>query len=173
MVSISVIGFSQQYSRHDNNTHIDKGFETKINLGYGFGMGEYKNNLFMMNIVAGYRFSPFYSMGIGTSLALYVTDNLTQVPIFLNMQINFSKTAVSPYISLDAGYTYGLNADNEKGGVGAYIAPNAGLNIRLSNSIALNLSIGYRTQFMRIRHYSTNYKDIKLNSYTFNVGLIF
>jgi hypothetical protein len=26
---------------------------------------------------------------------------------------------------------------------------------------------------MRIRHYSTNYKDIKLNSYTFNVGLIF
>jgi hypothetical protein len=70
-------------------------------------------------------------------------------------------------------YSEELNADNEKGGVGVYLKPNAGLNIRLSNSIALNLSIGYRTQFMRIRHYSTNYKDIKLNSYTFNVGLIF
>ena len=173
LVSISYIGMSQQYSRHDDNTHIDKGFESKINIAYGNGVGDYKNNLISMDVIAGYRFSPFYSMGIGASLVLYLPDNYKHVPIYMNMQINFSKSVVSPYIGLDAGYTYGRNADNEKGGVGAYLKPNAGLNIKLSNSIALDLGFGYRTQFTRIKDYSTNYKDIKLNSFTFNVGIIF
>lgn len=174
----SLVSFGQ-YSRHSKNTHLDKGFESKISIGYGFGKAQhddYSHNRLKVNVLASYRFGPHFSTGIGTGLIMYTSGkyvNLNLVPIYLNLQANFSKTKVSPYIGTDVGFSLGKVLKDNLHNVGFYFNPGLGINIKLSKSTAMDIGVSYETQYMRVHDWETNYKDLRLSAFIFSVGLIF
>jgi long-subunit fatty acid transport protein len=173
LISSSIITYGQYYSRHNPNTYLDRGFEAKINIGYGFGIGDYKYDVIKFDVVSSYRFNSYFSTGIGTGVIFNVKNNGGYIPIFLNLQTNFSKSNVSPYLAGDIGFSIGRHVDGKIKNVGFYLHPSGGLNIKVSDAAAINIGLGYRTQYLRIRDYHTNYKDIKLNSLMLNIGVIF
>lgn len=121
---------------------------------YGFASDDF---LLGVNFLWGYRFNPFLSLsgGVGLSLAGYYNydydcgwgsgcsdDNVAVLlPVFARFQVNFLKTRVSPFFSMDLGY---LCALDDYGHGMAIINPALGLSVRIGKRFALNTSLGYQ-----------------------------
>ena len=59
--------------------------------------------------VNGYRFSPHFAMGIGAGLNYYFDNQQITAPIYLHLNADILKRAVTPYIALNLGYNIQLN----------------------------------------------------------------
>ena len=59
--------------------------------------------------VNGYRFSPHLAMGIGAGLNYYFDHKQITAPIYLHLNADILKRAVTPYIALNLGYNIQLN----------------------------------------------------------------
>ena len=59
--------------------------------------------------VNGYRFSPHLAMGIGAGLNYYFDHKQITAPIYLHLNADILKRAVTPYIALNLGYNVQLN----------------------------------------------------------------
>ena len=93
-----------------------KGFEPSIKAGYEIALDD--NQSFGAQFVAGYRVSDLFRIGVGTGI--YWCEHLYEeefksydayketalyVPVFVNGKVNFVNKGISPYFSVDLGYS--------------------------------------------------------------------
>lgn len=59
--------------------------------------------------VNGYRFSPHFAMGLGAGLNYYFDNEQITAPIYLHLNADILKRAVTPYVALNLGYNIQIN----------------------------------------------------------------
>ncbi len=129
-----------------------------------------------MNIVNGYRFNPYFSLGFGTGARYYSEggNDALLVPIFLDTRVNFINNKVSPYFALGTGYSF--DATNSFEGVGLLINPSLGVSFKVADKSALNLGLGYEMQKVKVyyrNYYSSRESTETSGSISLNVGFSF
>ena len=81
--------------------YIHKWMPGSVQAPYDFMLGA--------SYVNGYRFSPHFAMGLGAGLNYYFDHEQITAPIYLHLNADILKRAVTPYIALNLGYNIQLN----------------------------------------------------------------
>ncbi len=126
-------------------TPVKAGMQQEVSLEAG-GLVECWNAILGVNYTIGYRFNNtlFLGGGIGGGYNDSRSDLYAQA--FADVRAYLTKTRVQPFFDLSAGYCmleenlYGDSEVTADGGL--MIAPQFGINCRLSNRIGLNFGIG-------------------------------
>jgi len=126
-------------------------------LGYGVGLLEgldrYKDtakgqSYFMLTVFNGFTLSPYIQLGITLGVEIWNTRIFS--PVYMDFRSNILKTANSPFVYLDLGYSLGWMHGQAGGGLGGGTAGlGAGGKIMLTRKQALVLSAGYNLQQTR------------------------
>lgn len=153
-------------------------------MAYGFAEDDF---IIGVNFLWGYRFNPYFSLMGGTGLNLagfygydcdwnwdYDCDDdevAVMMPLFARLQVNFLKTRVSPFFSMDLGYLWSLD---DYGHSMAIINPAMGVFVRIGRRFALNTSLGYQVidkGYMNRKN--TSYKNSSDGAVTLKVNFVF
>jgi len=156
--------FGQESKVSTPNTGLKKGyrgiaeFETMIPFGIRF------------NVINGYQFNPYFSLGFGVGFHWYIEDGLL-LPLFADFKVNFLNKKVSPYLSLAVGYSFNLTESNPSG---MYFSPTCGVRFKFTEKTAMNVGLGMG--FQGFSYYG--YSSYKSTYYAFvfnflNVGFLF
>lgn len=124
------------------------GYVNITELDYGIGLSDtnvpYSKYHFGLTSFNGYQINRFFIVGGGTGILFYNDGFL--VPLYLSGRITYPvvnrKTA--PYLNTDAGALF--NLENFNGGTRLFVNPAIGIRYTLSQTVALNLSMGLFTQ---------------------------
>ena len=81
--------------------YIHKWVPGSIQSPYDFMLGA--------SYVNGYRFSPHFAMGLGAGLNYYFDNEQITAPIYMHLNADILKRAVTPYVALNLGYNMQLN----------------------------------------------------------------
>lgn len=81
--------------------YIHKWMPGSVQAPYDFMLGA--------SYVNGYRFSPHFAMGLGAGLNYYFDNEQITAPIYLHLNTDILKRAVTPYIALNLGYNIQIN----------------------------------------------------------------
>ena len=81
--------------------YIHKWMPGSVQAPYDFMLGA--------SSVNGYRFSPHFAMGLGAGLNYYFDNEQITAPIYLHLNTDILKRAVTPYIALNLGYNIQIN----------------------------------------------------------------
>jgi len=155
-----------------------------IEAGYGLKTGDYGLNNFRMNFIGSISLGKHFKLGLGLGYRnyfdnpdkhpdWYLVSGKTQVPVFLDMRILFSKKKLTPFFALGiGGTTEASKVDTTKHG--SFINPSAGLWLRLGKNSALFADIAYEGLQME---YASPVDNIpfrrKNNSISLNIGIEF
>ncbi len=155
-----------------------------IEAGYGLKTGDYGLNNFRMNFIGSISLGKHFKLGLGLGYRnyfdkpdkhpdWYLVSGKTQVPVFLDMRILFSKKKLTPFFALGVGGTTETSkVDTTKHG--SFINPSAGLWLRLGRNSALFADIAYEGLQME---YASPVDNIpfrrKNNSISLNIGIEF
>ena len=129
------------------------GYSALADLGL---MGGAQNTMSLM-LINGYQFKN--RLGVGGGFGVEKFDEQV-IPVFADIRYNFLKGGITPFIYLQAGYSYPLgksptgNTNEVKGG--ALINPGVGLRLNFTAHNALIFSLGWRYQEIR-SHYNYYY----------------
>lgn len=141
-----------------------KGFEPQIRISFDEGIDYQKNFSFGADFIAAYRFNEIVRLGAGVGID-YVNMKFEEskyigykkyddyfeaamtIPVFANIKVDFLKTKVSPYLSVDCGYNifipFSKYAQNNK--LGFMIRPAFGVDIRFQKCV-LFIEVAYKYQ---------------------------
>jgi hypothetical protein len=103
--------------------------------------------------INGYLFNPHLSTGIGIGLHFY--PGMVLVPLFADVRYNFTKTPVTPFVALGAGYSFtymevfGFESTKDYFG-GPMLNPSFGVKFTFRSGKAFQMNLGYRYQETRI-----------------------
>ena len=157
------------------NSGIESGYVGTLELGYQVGLGTYGMDRLKLNIINGYQLNPYVALGIGTGMRYYPDAEAVLVPFFANARVNFMDNQITPYASLDIGYS--LDATNGFEGVGLMMNPTIGVSFKVSDKSFLNVGLGYEMQKMEFLYLYSNggYYTTSENSGALNihVGIVF
>ncbi len=138
-----------------------KGFVTVAELSYTSGTGEvstrvgnYKNNLkaYCMSISRGYLVAPTFYIGFGTGYDYYETAKL--LPLFVDLRADFVRQRVRPLLALRLGHSLGWKENQTGANWGGFmVQANLGIRLMLSYSRSVHLSIGVKSQQMKIEYF--------------------
>ena len=81
--------------------YIHKWMPGSVQSPYDFMLGA--------SYLNGYRFSPHFAMGIGAGLNYYFDNEQITAPIYLHLNADILKRAVTPYVALNLGYNIQIN----------------------------------------------------------------
>jgi hypothetical protein len=143
----------------DENVKTD-GFTTMIEFVYGNAEASdlvsayYAFDKPSLGIVTvnGYMFNPHLSVGIGIGIHGY--NNIGFIPVFADVRYNAIKGTITPFVSLDAGYSFTTDEivhserDQIQGGI--YSNLSIGIKFFTRRSQALAFSFGYNYQNMQV-----------------------
>lgn len=167
-----------------------KRFEPSVKLIGGIGVDNYKNKSAGLEATLGYRFNEYFKAGVGTGISwcdllfeeekeelLDYEDEYREseafVPVFANVKANFLKEGISPYFSLNIGYSFLLSfsdyADNAE--LGFMANPAFGVDFPLSKG-SLSVEIGYKYQAMDFDGYGYN-EEMNHSQITLGLGYNF
>ena len=144
--------FSQEI-RHQGKvstpgTGLKKGYRGIVELGTVLPFG------IRLDIINGYQFNPYFSLGFGTGLHAYFDEGLL-MPFFVDLRINYMDRKISPYTSLGIGYSFNLTDYFEPSGV--YFSPTCGVRFKLNEKCAMNVGLGLGIQGFSYYHYYYDY----------------
>lgn len=159
------------------------GYYGLIELGYGMQVGDKGYDIGKFNFINGYRFSPHFSAGIGVGLRYYAYDVFEEnffgysdlietggIPVFLDLRAHFSKGNVSPYLVLNAGFTF----DSQMFEPNLMISPGAGVKIKVSRKSSFLVGISYDIQEYTLYDFEQeSLLDEKLTNVSLNLGFSF
>lgn len=152
-----------------------KGFESSVKISYEVPLDQ--NQSFGADYIAGYRLSETFKIGLGTGAYwcshLYEEDNkygdykesAMYIPIYVNGKINFTGDGVSPYFTLDLGYSLFVSfsdyADENK--LGLFARPAFGVDFPIGEG-KLFTEVGYKYQKRKWDYFeSPNYSQITIS----------
>jgi hypothetical protein len=134
----------------DNNYSKKRsGYIGIVETGYSFGFGGegVNSNSISFDIINGYRFNPYFSLGAGAGLHYYQNEKTYLIPLFADARVNFINNRISPYLSLGLGCSfYTSNFDV----AGIFFNPTAGIKLKM-RGISLLFGIGYKLQEVELR----------------------
>ena len=141
-----------------------KGFEPQIRLTFDEGIDYQRNFSFGADFLAAYRFNEIVRLGAGAGIK-YINMKFEEpkyigykkydayfeaamtIPIFANVKVDFLKTKVSPYLSVDCGYNifipFSKYAQDNK--LGFMVRPAFGVDIRFQKCV-LFIEVAYKYQ---------------------------
>ena len=137
-----------------SSSFYDKGYQGVIDAGYALGVGDFGLDFIKLNIINGYRANNNFALGIGTGIRYYSDLESVFVPIFADFRANFNASNVSPYLAINLGYS--LNASNDFEGIGLLFSPSIGTMFNTSEKTAVNFSVGYEMQKMKVQYFLFN-----------------
>jgi hypothetical protein len=140
--------------RNASSLTLSTGFFGKVNFqggGIDAGIG--------LNVIGGYRFNDYLSLGLGTgynqyinSLFSYYYNGLSYnwnyyhggfIPLYVDFKVNMTKTKFSPYWQMDAGYGFSVN----RFGKGGYmLGSSVGCDYKLDNRHIISLGFNWLMQ---------------------------
>lgn len=129
------------------------GYTALADLGF---MGGDQNTVSLM-LINGYQFKNRLSIGAGFGIEKFKEQ---VIPVFADVRYHFLKGSITPFVYMQAGYSYPLGSSAEgnmtevKGG--AMLNPGLGLRMNFTSRNALIFSLGWRYQEIR-SHYSYYY----------------
>lgn len=129
------------------------GYSALADLGF---MGGKQNTMSLM-LINGYQFKNHLSAGAGFGIEKFDEQ---VIPVFGDVRYNFLKGNITPFVYLQAGYSWPLGKSTKgdltevKGG--ALINPGIGLRMNFTTHNALIFSLGWRYQEIR-SHYEYYY----------------
>ncbi len=137
-------------SKSNSSSGLSSGYLRIINFGFGFGLGDYGKgtSCLKLEVINGYQFNPYFSLGFGTGLKFYFNKYKSSslvIPLFADFRAHFIDYIVSPYIDLGIGYT--IEATPEFRGLGFMLNPSVGASVKIGKKSAMNFGLGY---FMQI-----------------------
>jgi hypothetical protein len=177
-----------------NHPGLKKGAHINTEAGYAIATGKYDLDFIKADFIAGYRFNQFFSAGIGAGCRCYLhsvavekqavkpsfalswpeipADRVKQhlsigFPLFADFRANLINNNVTPYASLDIGYSFIItdatpgdqwnyqpsNPDAVKRHLykgGFFITPACGLSFKISRKHLMNINIGCEMQRMTV-----------------------
>lgn len=125
------------------------GYRGFVDFGFTKGLGDSGADRFELTTSHGYQFTPYFFTGAGIGIHYYMDmwwngDNVPFIPLFIDLRGNLMQGSIVPFIGLKGGYS--LVVDDGLYGGGLYAAPSVGVKYMLSETFALNLSLGYSYQ---------------------------
>jgi hypothetical protein len=149
------------------------GYIGLVELGYGIGVGDYSMDRLKLNIINGYQFNPYLAVGFGTGLRYFLDAESCLIPLFTNVRANLLDYKISPYFSLDIGYSIGVGDLDG----GFLLSPTIGASFKISENNALNVGIGYEMQNLEFSWYDSYYSygstSENCGAFTIKVGVSF
>jgi len=154
-----------------------------IELGYGFGVGEYGMNNFRFNFINGIKIGSYFSIGLGVGYRHLYADNQTdrylvssteQIPVFIDFRTTFTAKKLTPYLALGYGAASGIDSTETANG-GLLFNASGGIWYNVSDRFAVFAGIAFEIQkleFSETNPYTNNYKK-NANSISFNIGISF
>jgi hypothetical protein len=154
-----------------------------IEIGYGFGPGDYGINNFRFNFINAIRIGQYSSIGLGlgyrhlfteNSAAPYLVSNIKRIPVFLDLRTSFSAKKLTPYLAVGIGGTSGYGStDSEDSGL--LFNASGGIWYNVSPRFAVFAGIGLeimKLEFSETDPFANNYKK-NTNSLDINIGISF
>ncbi len=139
----------------DKPANTSRGYEGRADISYGRSVMGNVFNVAAINLTNGYRFNPYFYLGAGVGVRSYHYQqniiysptygdfkfvNEFVVPVFATVSVDFTKTRLAPFLSVNAGYGIPFGG-NEMGGV--TVAPSIGVAYKLKKKVRLSLSAVY------------------------------
>jgi hypothetical protein len=153
-----------------SGTYAQSGYEKSIEVGGLIGLDKFTNGSFEIEMINGYRFNSYFSVGAGVGFrytdALYYKSYMSHesyesrdgkylIPFFGRVKANFTDTKVSPFLLADFGYTFDIGQNPNKNTYGLLINPAFGVNIKLNeNKIGLYFLVGYNLQNAQYKYFN-------------------
>lgn len=121
--------------RPNKNDYKKRGYYGEVEVGYSTGFDISNFSTPALAVVNGYKFNPYFMMGLGGGA--YLADLHCFVQVYLHFKSEFMPASkVSPFLSLNCGI------DNFTGIV---FSPNLGARYRISRSSSVFASVGLQT----------------------------
>lgn len=79
------------------------------------------------------------------------------LPLYGHGKINFTKTGISPYLSLNAGYTLSLTSSYDHPGL--MVKPSFGVDFPLNNGGSFFAQVAYKYQHFNYTYFSITETD--------------
>lgn len=156
--------------------YAQSGYEKSIEAGGLIGLDKFTNSSFEIEMINGYRFNNYFSVGAGLGFrytdALYYKsyigsksyesrDGKYLIPFFGRVKANFTDTKVSPFLLADLGYTFDVGQNPNKNTFGLMINPAFGVDIKLDeNKIGLYFLVGYNLQNAQYKYFNDTSVDM-------------
>lgn len=147
-------------------------FKPTVNVYYDLGIDDYKTNTIGIDFISGFKVTDLITLGAGTGIGssdmLYYKsynkgdsydsrETVMILPLYGHGKINFTQTGISPYLSLNAGYTLSLTSSYDDPGL--MIKPSFGVDFPLKNKGSLFAQVGYKYQHFNYTYFSITETD--------------
>ncbi|MBX2973211.1 MAG: hypothetical protein KF797_08920 [Flavobacteriales bacterium] len=158
----------QGRARNDrNNTGPRSGYSGIVETGYQQGVGYYGSSRLKLNIINGYRFNPYLSMGLGVGMRYFTDPGDVLLPLFADFRVRFMDKTVTPYFSTGIGYSFDLGDGFT--GAGFFLNPALGVAFKVSPKVALHVALDHEMQQVTTWDYSPYYNHL-YNTYYYNAN---
>ena len=127
---------------------LTKGYVGIVDVGYEFSIGLYNRDRFQVDIINGYQFNPYFSIGLGTGLRIYPDVQEILIPLYTDFRVTMMDNKVSPYFSAAIGYSFKVT--DGSGSSGFLFNPTLGITLKVSENSLMFLGLGYELQVMEI-----------------------
>lgn len=123
----------------------------------------------------GYNFNPYLYLGVGTGLKLYfdkininsAIEVTPSLPLFASFRFYFANTSFTPYLAIDAGYSFMAGIDVTM----FFYHPTFGFRFPIGEKTKMNVGLGYERQ--GAEKYSYSDSKTYIESLNINKGISF
>lgn len=133
--------------------------ELEIIMQYGQKIGGKGSSSYGVHAAYGWRLSESFLIGIGAGADYNFKNDMIYLPVFLRLKAYLNKGITRPFIAMNIGYAidwentiddYGyIDFYNREENLGGFMmTPSVGVSVRVSRSVALDISAGYRMQWI-------------------------
>lgn len=137
-----------------SGTGGDYGFKPSGFVGnYEIGLSDYPQGgnvaMFSVNLVNGYMFNPYFSLGFGVGAEISA-KKVYNFPVYADMRAYLTKTRVAPYFNFATGYNALVmqSEDYYDSGTDIYhcfmFSPAFGVRFAINQKVGATFSIGYK-----------------------------
>lgn len=155
----------------------ESGYEFNVTFGPGLKINDFGYNFLKLSLINGYRINPYFYIGIGTGVRLYLDNHAIfntfaaypVIPFFVHFNMNLTNKNVSPYLTVDMGYSF--ESSDQFKGIGVLLIPMAGIKFPFAQTDVMNLGIGYEMQM--VQDYHEDGSSVNYGANSVNIGFSF
>ena len=156
-----------------NNVIQASGYEKSIEINGGVGLNKFSKYSFGIEMINGYRFNNYFSIGFGTGFrytnALYYHsyqyshyqsttydsfDGKYLIPLHVRAKANLSPAKVAPFLMLDGGFTIDVGQNENKNTEGLFFEPSFGIDINFDEKNSMYVGVGVNFQNAHYKYFS-------------------